>query len=142
MKANIHEDLGRHAEVERFSNRSTGLVFAAFFLVVAALPLLRGRPVRLWALGLSAGFACLALLLPKVLSPLSALWFRFGLLLGAMMNRVATAALFYLVFTPAAVVLRWLGKDLLRLRPSPEAPTYWIIRRPPGPAPETMKHQF
>ncbi len=142
MKANIHEDLGRHAEVERFSDRSTGLVFGGFFLVVALFPLLRGGRFRLWALCLSGGFVLLALLVPRVLSPLSAVWFRLGLLLGAVMNRVVTALLFYVVFTPVALVLRLLGKDLLHLRPAPEASTYWIARQPPGPAPETMKQQF
>jgi hypothetical protein len=35
-----------------------------------------------------------------------------------------------------------LGKDLLRLKREPGADSYWIVRQPPGPAPETMKDQF
>ena len=50
--------------------------------------------------------------------------------------------LFYLVVTPTGLVMRMLGKDLLRLRFDPQAKSYWIERRPPGPAPETMKDQF
>jgi hypothetical protein len=36
--------------------------------------------------------------------------------------------LFYLIFTPIAAVLRWMGKDLLRLAKDQNAPTYWIQR--------------
>jgi hypothetical protein len=38
--------------------------------------------------------------------------------------------------------MRAIGKDLLRLKQEPEAESYWIVRAPPGPAPETMKDQF
>jgi hypothetical protein len=41
-----------------------------------------------------------------------------------------------------ALILRLLGKDLLRLRRDPGAPTYWIERNPPGPEPESMANQF
>jgi hypothetical protein len=30
----------------------------------------------------------------------------------------------------------------MRLRRDPNAASYWIIREPPGPAPETMRQQF
>jgi len=39
-------------------------------------------------------------------------------------------------------VMRALGKDPLRLKRDPKATSYWIVREPPGPAPETMKHQY
>ena len=35
-----------------------------------------------------------------------------------------------------------LGRDLLRLKRQPDADTYWIVRQPPGPLPETMKDLF
>jgi hypothetical protein len=52
------------------------------------------------------------------------------------------ALFFYTTVTPTALVLRLLGKDLLRLRIDHSAQTYWIVRRPPGPAPDTMRRQF
>ena len=38
--------------------------------------------------------------------------------------------------------MRAAGKDLLRLKIERDRDSYWIIRQPPGPAPETMKDQF
>jgi hypothetical protein len=44
--------------------------------------------------------------------------------------------------TPLAWGLRLFGHDPLRLRFEPRATSYWLERRPPGPAPETMTRQF
>ena len=43
---------------------------------------------------------------------------------------------------PTGLVMRAMGKDLLRLKRQPGADSYWIVRQPPGPMPETMKDQF
>jgi len=43
---------------------------------------------------------------------------------------------------PTGLVMRAMGKDLLRLKREPDAASYWIVRAPPGPAPESMKDQF
>ena len=53
-----------------------------------------------------------------------------------------TGLMFYVVFTPLAIVLHLMGKDLLRLKSEPVADSFWITRSPPGPAPETMRNQF
>jgi hypothetical protein len=50
--------------------------------------------------------------------------------------------LFFLVITPAAILLRLFGKDPLRLHYDKSAASYWIPRDPPGPAPDTMANQF
>ncbi len=124
------------------SNRTFGLVFAVFFVLVALLPLLRGHAVRLWALPLSALFLLAALVAPKALALLNRAWTALGTLLHAVINPIVLGILFYLVFTPFGWVLRRLGKDFLRLRPAPDAQTYWIARQPPGPPPESMSRQF
>jgi len=49
---------------------------------------------------------------------------------------------FFGTVLPTGLIMRLMGKDLLRLKREPEADSYWIRRRPPGPAPETMKDQF
>ena len=50
--------------------------------------------------------------------------------------------IFFVAVTPTALIMRLVGKDPLHRRFEPEARTYWIERRPPGPEPETMKNQF
>ena len=77
-----------------------------------------------------------------MLRPLNIAWTRFGLLLHAVVNPVVMALLFYGTVLPTGLVMRALGRDLLRLRRDPAAESYWIARQPPGPAPDTFKDQF
>ena len=140
--ANIHEDFSKKTESLGPSNRSFGLVFTAFFALVGFLPLLHHKPVRLWALAVSCVFLLLTLIAPATLSRLNRMWMRLAKLIGRVTNPVITGLMFYLLFTPAALLTRLFRKDRLRLLPDPAADTYWIPRRPPGPAAESMRNQF
>jgi hypothetical protein len=128
--------------VRSSSNRTFGLVFAAFFLIVAILPAVRGHALRRWALLPSGVFLLASLAAPAILAPLNRAWTGLGALLQAVVNPIVLGVLFYVVFTPFGWTLRRMGKDFLRLGRAPGAPTYWIPRSPPGPAPETMTRQF
>jgi len=124
------------------SDRTFGLVFAAFFLVIGLLPLLHGHVLRIWALLLAVAFLVVAMISPVILSPLNRLWTRFGLLLHSIVSPFALAILFYGVVTPTGLLMRLFGKDTLRLRPDKNAASYWIERTPPGPEPDSLKNQF
>ena len=142
MGLNFHEDLKRAEQVAGSSDRNFGLVFASVLAAVSLWPIRTGGPVRVEALCAAMLFLAAALLRPSLLRPLNKVWTRFGLLLGCIVNPVVTAVLFFLVFTPAGLLSRLLGKDPMRLRRMPEAETYWILRQPPGPQSETMSKQF
>ena len=137
-----HEDFSRPDDIKPSSDRSFGLIIAAFFLIVALWPVIRTEPVRWWALGLAGTFAVLALLWTPALAPFNKLWMKLGLLLYTIVNPVVLGLLFYLTVTPIALLMRLLHKDPLRLRREPDATSYWIHRSPPGPTPESMKNQF
>ncbi len=124
------------------SDRSFGVVFAIFFLVVALLPLWSREAARTWALVASGAFLAGALVAPRALRPLNRAWMLLGGALHRIASPVALAILFYGVVTPTALVMRLAGKDPLRLRRDPQARSYWIARTPPGPPPESLKDQF
>ena len=140
----MHEDFGRKEEVKGSSDRSFGLVMAAFFALVGLAPLLHAPhdSVRVWALGLASAFFLLAVLWRAPLRPLNTLWHKLGLLLFHIVSPLALGLLFYLTITPIGLLMRACGKDPLRLRRDPSAASYWIPRDPPGPPPASMKHQF
>jgi hypothetical protein len=50
--------------------------------------------------------------------------------------------MFYAAILPMALLLRALGKDILRLKREPQAASYWIPREQPAPAPGLMSKQF
>jgi hypothetical protein len=139
--SHTHEDLRREEEVKAGSNRSFGFVFAAVFAIIGLLPLISGGGVRLWSLAIALVFLAVAFVAPKLLAPLNIAWFWFGMLLGKVVSPIVMAVVFYGTVAPIGALLRWRGKDPLRLRRG-DANSYWIERDPPGPPPDSLKNQF
>ena len=67
---------------------------------------------------------------------------RFGLLLARIVNPIVLGLIFFGVMTPIGWLMRAFGQRPLSLAFEPQAKTYWIVRRPSGPPPETMTNQF
>ena len=137
-----HESFSRDEEIVAGSDRSFGFVMAGAFAVVSLLNFWHAGRIWPWTTGLAAIFLIAALLRPAVLNPLNRIWLKFGLLLHRIVNPVIMALLFYGTVLPTGLIARAMGKDLLRLKRDPGAASYWIVRTPAGPAPETMKDQF
>jgi len=138
----FHEDFGRAGPAARSSDRALGVVFAAVFAAVALWPLWTGGAVRGWALIVAAAIAVVALAIPRALEPLNRAWHGLGVALHRVVSPLVMGLLFFLTVTPTGLIMRLFGKDTLRLRFDPGAKSYWIERRPPGPAPDTMRQQF
>ena len=137
-----HEDLSREQQVEGSSDRTFGLVFAGAFLLIACWPLLHREAPRWWALGVAAAFAVIAIGKPALLAYPNRLWTQLGVLLGKVVSPIALGILFYGVITPIGVLMRLTGKDPLRLKLGSGTGSYWILRKPPGPPPDSMTRQF
>ena len=139
----MHEDFSRGEEaVKGSSDRGVGLVFATVFSIIGLWPLLSGGGIRIWALAVAGALLALAIAWPATLAPLNRTWAWVGRVLHRIVNPVIMGILFYGTVTPTALVMKLFGKDPLRLRFEPNARTYWIDRKPPGPAPDTMRNQF
>jgi hypothetical protein len=138
-----HEDFGRAEKTKGSSDRSFGHVIGGAFLLIGLVPLLHAphRP-RWWAIAIAVAFAVFAQFRPELLAPLNRLWLRFGLLLHKIVSPVILGLLFYTTVLPVGLLMRAFGKDPLRLRPNPAAGSYWVLREPPGPSPESMTQQF
>src|SRR5262252_8095184 len=103
--AATHENFARDHEVVGSSDRSFGLTFAAFLALIGLWPLVRGAPMRIWALGLSAVFLALALGRPGLLAPLNRIWLRIGLAMHRVVNPLVLGAMFYGVITPFGLAM-------------------------------------
>ena len=127
-----HEDFKREIKTKGPSDRSFGLLFSAVFLIFGLWPLIHGNATRTWCLAVAGAILLVTLFRPSLLHWPNVVWLKFGILLGRVVNPVITGILFYLAFTPFAVILRWRGKDLLDLSFDPGAKSYWIPRHPSG----------
>ena len=127
------------ASVKISSNRSFGLLFFIVFLAISLWPLKSQEDLRLWAFILALIFFVLGILNSKFLTPLNKLWMKFGIFLGSIISPFVMGVVFFMVVTPVGLIMRSLGKDLLRIKKSKSASTYWIDREKQN---NTMKKQF
>jgi len=121
------------------SNRSFGFLFFVVFFVISLWPLKSQGDLRLWAFILSLVFLVLGVLNSKLLTPFNKLWFKFGILLGSIVSPIVMGTVFFLVVTPVGLIMRLLGKDLLRINKNKTISTYWINR---DKQKNSMKKQF
>jgi len=128
-----------HIPTEQSSPKSFGIVFSIVFLIVALYPLANSEDLRIWALIVSAIFLLLAFVAPNVLSLPNKLWYKFGILLGSIIAPIVMALVYFLTVLPTGLVMRLLGKDLLRQKLDKNAKSYWIDRTEPV---GSMKNQF
>ena len=120
------------------SNRSFGIVFFIFFLIVSIFPLFKDEGIRIWAVIVAIIFLILGLLNSSALSPLNKIWFKFGILLGNFISPIIMGLVFFTVVTPTAFLMRAFGKDLLNLKKNNKK-SYWIEK---SPIKSKMKDQF
>ena len=79
---------------------------------------------------------------PALLALPNRLWLKLGLMLGDVVGPIAVGILFYFVVTPLGFAMRLTGRDPLRTTLDPQAGSYWVPRKPPGPAPDSLTNQF
>ena len=138
----MYREHSRSNKIESSSDRVFGFVMAAFFALIALIPLSSGQTFRPWALFLAGLFLLPALLFPRSLSKLNQLWMHFGLLMSAIVSPIAMGIVFFCVITPFGLLMKLFGKNLIPLHFDPKINSYWITRHPPGPDPKTMKNLF
>ena len=120
------------------SNKSFGIVFFIFFLIIALWPLINDGNIRIWSLAVSIIFLILGITNAKILTPLNNLWFKFGLFLGKIVSPIVMGIIFFFVVTPTGIIMRLIGKDLLNLKKN-NSNTYWIEKKNEN---SSMKNQF
>lgn len=137
------DDKASNTEILMGSEKSFGLVFAALFTFVGFFPLLfGGGSIRIWALAVAGSLMLLAYFFPKFLQTPNRLWFRFGLLLNRVMSPVIMGLIFICAVIPTGLIMRALGKDLLREKMDDQATSYWLTPDSEHHRTSSMRNQF
>lgn len=121
------------------SNRNFGIVFFVFFIIVSVWLFFKNGEFIIWPLIVAVVFLILGLTNSKLLTPLNKVWNKFGILLGNFMAPIVMGIIFFLVVTPTSLILRIMGKDLLRLKKNKDKKTYWMHK---DDYKTSMKNQF
>jgi hypothetical protein len=121
--------------------RSFGFIVAGGFVAIDILPLLfRGHHLRAWPLIVAGVFLLPALAAPAALKHPYRVWMLAGHCLGWVNTRIILTILFYVVFTPVSVMMRFLKRDTMNRTFDAGLDTYRIVKsaRPAS----HLKHQF
>ena len=131
----------KFSEIELPTNRKFGFFFAFIFAVSAIHILYIANITLAYVFAMSALLILLITLIKsEVLLPLNKLWMRFGVLLGMVVSPIVLGIIFFVFFTPIAILMRRNGRDELRLKCLQKA-SHWITRSEPIKS-ESFKHQF
>ncbi|HUI80269.1 MAG TPA: SxtJ family membrane protein [Bryobacteraceae bacterium] len=119
-------------EESEASDRSFGLLLGGVFFLLGLLRWFRGGQIRWWAVAAATVSLLLSLAFPAVLRSPKRAWLFLSYLLGRVINPIVLNLLFFVVITPAALLVRLTGRDPLCLKRDPNASSYWRTRTAPA----------
>jgi hypothetical protein len=125
------------------ANRSFGIVFVVFFALVGTRYWWHSNRAYPYFFGISLLVGATTLLKPSLLTRFNQAWVTLGEILHRVVNPVVLGIMFFGVMTPLGVIVRLLSKrDAMRIDYEPNSTSYWIVRDPPGPDPDSFPNQF
>ena len=72
-------------------------------------------------------FFLVTLFKAEILKPLNKLWMGFGLVLGTIVSPIVMGFIFFMIFTPIGILMRFFGRDELLLQFKVKS-SYWTKR--------------
>tara|TARA_B100000767_G_C19463598_1_gene409100 strand:+ start:72 stop:470 length:399 start_codon:yes stop_codon:yes gene_type:complete len=117
------------------TGQSFGIAISIVFLIVALYPLSNSETLHIWAFIVSSGLLILSFIAPQAMQ----LWLKFAILLGSIITPIGISVIYFIVLVPMGIIMRLLGKDLLKQKLDKNAKSYWIERSDPI---GSMKNQF
>jgi hypothetical protein len=110
------------------SNHKFGYFFTFIFLIASMYFLFKEINMAFFVLGTcSIVFFLVTLFKAEILRPLNKLWMGFGLVLGMIVSPIVMGAIFFIIFTPIGILMRFFGRDELLLQFKTK-PSYWTKR--------------
>jgi len=123
--------------LRQFALTTGGIVAVLFGLL---LPWLFDAGLPYWPWILAAILAVWGLAAPKSLRPAYLGWMRFGLAISRVTTPLILSLVFFLVFTPAGLIMRLTGHDPMQRRLSADTASYREPSR--AAAPESMERPY
>jgi hypothetical protein len=118
-------------ELDRAGLRKFGITTGAIVAGLFGLffPWLLEVGAVMWPWVLFALLATMALVAPMSLRPVYHWWMRFGLFMSRFTTPLIMGAVFFLVITPTALIMKVSGKDPMRRKLTQDQTTYRVASR-------------
>jgi hypothetical protein len=127
--------------IDKPSNKKFGIFFSiVFFLFSLYLFHINNFFWSYLVLCISLFFIFLAYFFSDSLKILNRAWFKFGLALSLIINPIIMGIIYFLIFTPIALISRLIGRDELTLNKNDKT-SNWKIREHEY-EPSSFKKQF
>ena len=124
------------------SDRNFGIFFfCVFFLLSVYFFFNEALLVSIILFATASIFFVISLTKSRYLHPLNKLWIKFGFILGRVISPIVIGILFFLFFTPIALVMRIFGRDELSMKSAMRS-SYWIKRTDQEQSFKRFKNQF
>jgi hypothetical protein len=115
-----------HMVADKKQLKSFSAVMCVAFALIAAILWSKHKPAYVIFSATAFTIALLGLFWVLPLRPFYYFWMGLARTLSWINTRLILVIVFYLIFTPLALVLKLLGKDLLDLKTKPERDSYWL----------------
>ena len=131
----------KFSEIKLPSNRKFGFFFSTIFLLASLYSYFVDSKIMVYLLITICGILLIITIInADILFPLNKLWMKFGILLGKIFSPIVMGVIFFGIFTPIAIFMRFSGRDELRLRFKKQK-THWINRKTLNEI-DSFKNQF
>ena len=122
--------------------RNFGITIGVILLIIAGFLFWKEKESSQILLTFGVTLCILGIVIPFILKPIYWVWMIFATILGWIMTRVILSLLFYTIFTPIGLILRFFRKQFLELRWDKSKESYWNFRTNEYLKKENYEKQF
>lgn len=127
----------------KLDNKRFGRQMGSVLVALAGLGFFRDWPylLNVSLLALGAIHLILVVVAPDVLTRFNRFWMSLGYYFGKVFAPVEMAFIFFLLFTPVALVMRLFRRDALLIRKN-KVDSYWKVRETPHISADSFRNQY
>ena len=118
----------KNIKSEKSDLRKFGITIGVILLIIAGFLFWKEKESFQILFTFGVTLCILGIAIPFILKPIYWVWMIFATILGWIMTRVILSLLFYIIFTPIGLILRFFGKQFLELRWDKSKESYWNYR--------------
>lgn len=121
-------DTKSYIKVKQGSEFSFGLTFSLVLAIIAfyTFYFYNNNPFLLILISITLLF--ISIIYPKLLYVPNKIWLKFGMILGAIVSPIIMFIIYFFVITPIGLMMKILGKDLLKQKINIQKKSYWTLR--------------